>query len=48
MYDFTFLINGSTIVQITDSEFESAESRAKNIFGNKITKFELQSIYERS
>lgn len=48
MYDFTFLFNGSTIVQITDSEFESAESRAKKLFGNKITEFELTSIYERS
>ena len=47
MYDFTFLFNGSTIVKISDSNFKSAESRAKKLFGNKITKFELTSIYER-
>lgn len=47
MYYFNFLINGSTVVQIIDSQFGRAESRAKKLFGNEITKFELTSIYER-
>jgi len=48
MYDFTFLVNGKALIQVTDSEFKVASNRAKKLFGYDITKFELQSVYERS
>ena len=47
MYVFTFLINGSCTVQIVDSKFEDAEFRAKELFFNQISKFQLVSICER-